>query len=403
MELFILEHKKLWRRKSTIICVLLSFIYIVIFGGVLSYQWFSFGSLTDDTTAFGNHFDGYSNIRNKQEYASSWGGELTDEILQQMVADYQQMHAAERYDELEKTEWKTINNWLEILYPELKDSNTYDLMISYVEPEMLTGFYDRRQQAIEDFLEISGQIGDERDYLLQMNDEVKEPFYYEWVEGWSLILGSILPDLGKVMAIFLAIVLATIFAGEWHNNTGSLILTTKNGWKKLGYAKIGTGLMFVLELFAMLTIGGLVTQVFFLGTNGWDMPIQCVKLIAVANMNMLQAEIYQYAFVFLGAIGFAGVVMLLSAFVKNNFFAVLFSIAFVCIPGMIAQYLPYWAQKALDLLPLVGSSADIFRTNTFCIFGMIIWSPYLLITVPVLLGGLCIPIAVKCWTRRGKV
>ena len=26
-------------------------------------------------------------------------------------------------------------------------------------------------------------------------------------------------------------------------------------------------------------------------------------------------------------------------------------------------------QKALDLIPLVGSGADIFRTNTFCVFG----------------------------------
>jgi hypothetical protein len=31
-----------------------------------------------------------------------------------------------------------------------------------------------------------------------------------------------------------------------------------------------------------------------LETSGWDMSIQCIKLIAVAPMNMLQAEIYQY-------------------------------------------------------------------------------------------------------------
>ena len=44
---------------------------------------------------------------------------------------------------------------------------------------------------------------------------------------------------------------------------------------------------------------------------------------------------------------------------------------------MIAEYLPYKMQKALDLIPLVGSSTDIFRTNTFRIFGKLIWSPYL--------------------------
>ena len=56
------------------------------------------------------------------------------------------------------------------------------------------------------------------------------------------------------------------------------------------------------------------------------------------------------------------------------------------------EYLPYGVQKALDLIPLVGSGADIFRTNTFCVFGKYVWSPYLLIAVPVLVGVLCLPV-----------
>jgi hypothetical protein len=140
-----------------------------------------------------------------------------------------------------------------------------------------------------------------------------------------------------------------------------------------------------------------------MGVSGWDMPIQMIKLIAIAPMNMLQAEIYEYAFAFLGAIGFCGVVMLISSAVKNNVLALLFSLAVVYGPMMIAEYLPYGAQKALDLIPLVGSGTDIFRTNTFIVFGKIIWSPYLLVVVPVLIGIICIPLAVIRWSRRMKV
>ena len=120
-------------------------------------------------------------------------------------------------------------------------------------------------------------------------------------------------------------------------------------------------------------------------------------------MNMLQAEIYEYAFVVLGAVGFAGIVLLISAAVKNNVLALILSLAVAYAPMMIEQYLPFEAQKALELIPLVGSAEDIFRTNTFHIFGKYIWSPYLLITVPVLIGVLCIPLAVKSWSRRLKV
>ena len=136
--------------------------------------------------------------------------------------------------------------------------------------------------------------------------------------------------------------------------------------------------------------------------GGWDMPIQNIKPLAIAPMNMLQAEVYEYAFALLGTIGFAGIVMLISAKVKNSVLALLISLAAVYGPLMITQYLPYELQKTLDLLPLVGSSADIFRTNTFSIFGKYVWSPYLLITIPVLIGICCMPFAIKNWSRRLK-
>ena len=119
-------------------------------------------------------------------------------------------------------------------------------------------------------------------------------------------------------------------------------------------------------------------------------------------MNMLQAEVYEYTFALLGAIGFASTVMLISAKAKSTVLALLLSLIAGYGPIMIAQYLPYELQKALDLLPLAGISADVFRTNTIYVFGRYIWSPYLLITVPVLIGVWCMPFAIRNWSRRLK-
>lgn len=326
---------------------------------------------------------------------------MKDASLQQMVRDYQQMGSD---SERTKTDWRIINSWLNTLYPELRDTEiTYKTMMDYVDPEKLTDFYERRQEAIEEFLENNDQTGGEKEYLLEMGSKVEKPFRYEWTEGWSQMLGSMIAELGTVMALFLAIVLSPLFAGEWRDNTSSLLLTTKNGWKKIALAKICTGLSFTVELFGILFAGCILSQIFFMGTAGWDIPIQMIKPIAVAPLNMLQAEIYEYAFAFLGAIGFAGVVMFISAKTKSNVLALLFSLAVVYGPMAIAEYLPYGAQKLLDLIPLTGSGADIFRTNTFHIFGKYIWSPYLLITVPVLIGILCLPFAVKGWSRQQRV
>ncbi len=214
MSLFILEHKKLWRKLSVKLSVLLCFVYIVIFGSVLSYQWFTFGSSDDYTSAFGNNFDGYAVIKESQSYSERFGGELTDESLQQMVREYQRLDDAGQEEELEKTDWSIINSWLTTLWPELSNTNSYELMIGYVNPEKLTGLYERRQQAIDVFLENSGQVGAERECLLQMEEQVKKPFAYEWTNGWSQLLGSMTADFGTVMALFIAIVLSGLFAGE---------------------------------------------------------------------------------------------------------------------------------------------------------------------------------------------
>ncbi|MDE7233065.1 MAG: ABC transporter permease, partial [Lachnospiraceae bacterium] len=179
--------------------------------------------------------------------------------------------------------------------------------------------------------------------------------------------------------------------------------TTKNGWKKIALAKIITGLAFTVELFTLIAISQIVSQLFFMGTTGWDMPIQMIKLIAIAPMNMLQGEIYEYVYTLLGAIGYAGVVMLLSAAVKNNAQALLLSLGVVYALPLLGKFLPYGVQIAIDCIPLAGSATDIFRTNTLQVFGKVIWTPWLLVSVPVLIGILCMPGALKGWARRLKI
>ncbi|MBD5505657.1 MAG: hypothetical protein HDR09_18430 [Lachnospiraceae bacterium] len=62
----------------------------------------------------------------------------------------------------------------------------------------------------------------------------------------------------------------------------------------------GSGIAFTAELFLVTAMGAIAAQPIYLGTAGWDMPIQYIKIIAVAPMNMLQAEIYEYAYTLLG-------------------------------------------------------------------------------------------------------
>lgn len=403
MELLRLEHKKLWRRKSVQIGVLLCFLYVIIFGNLLSYQWFTFGSADDFTSSFGNHFDGYWNIRKKQEYAKQWEGGLTDATLQAMVRDYQKRAGSHDISAYEATDWKTLNSWVQTLWPELEEADQPYIMLSYVDPSQLTGLEERREKALENFFDMNGQTGGEREYFLNMNAKVDTPLQYRWTEGWTFVTAGFVSQCGVVLAIFLAIGIAPVFCGEWHDHTKALIATTKNGRKKIAGSKVMAAFLFTLELFGIVTASSVFLQIVFLGTEGWDMPIQCIKILAAAPWNVLQAEIYEYVYLLLAALGYTGIILLCSTLTRSNYVSLLISLGIVFVPMAVSQFLPLWGQKLLDLIPFVGSSTDIFRTNIYHLFGLRIWSPYLLIAVPIILGLAALPFTVHLWAKRTKI
>lgn len=403
MELLRLEHKKLWHRKSVQIGVLLCFLYIIIFGKLLSYQWFTFGSTDDFTSSFGNHFDGYSNIRKKQEYAKQLEGDLTDEKLQAMVRNYQERAGSNDISEYEMTDWKALNSWIQTLWPELEEADQPYIMLSYVDPSQLTDFEERRKKALEDFLDMNGQTGEEKEYFLNMNAKADTPLQYRWTEGWTFVTADFVSQCGVVLAIFLAMGIAPMFCGEWHDHIKALIATTKNGRKKIAGVKVMAAFLFALELFGIITASSVFLQIVFLGPKGWDMPIQCIKILAAAPWNVLQAEIYEYVYLLLAALGYTGIVLLCSALTRSNYVSLLTSLGIVFVPMAVSQFLPLWGQKLLDLIPFVGNATDIFRTNMYHLFGLRIWSPYLLITVPISVGVISLPFAVHFWAKRAKI
>ena len=401
MDLFWVEHKKLWSRKYVRFSVALCFAYIVIFGGILIFQWMTFGSQKDGSGLINHNFDGYENIRKHKEYAARYGDILTDESITAMVRDHQR--SLENGDDKARLmDWPIVTTWTNILWPEEKDTTSIYLIIDYIDVNKMVNMYDRREKAVENFMEMSGFAGREKEFLLAMNDKVDIPFRYSWLEGWSTVLIDEIPDFGMMLAIVIVIALSPLFAGEWHERTGPMLLSMKMGWEKDSLAKIAVGFCFSIELFLVVIIPHIFVQLVFLGVEGWDIPIQCIKMIAIAPLNMLQAEIYEYSYVFIGIIGFSAMVMLVSSLFKNDRFAMIGGFALLVVPAIISDYLPYRSQLVVSLFPLAGNAADIFRMYTLNLFGKIVWLPYMELVAPLVFAIISIPLIVKRWSRMQK-
>ena len=401
MDLFWVEHKKLWSRKYVRFSVALCFAYIVIFGGILIFQWMTFGSQKDGSGLINHNFDGYENIRKHKEYAARYGDILTDESITAMVRDHQR--SLENGDDKARLmDWPIVTTWTNILWPEEKDTTSIYLIIDYIDVNKMVNMYDRREKAVENFMEMSGFAGREKEFLLAMNDKVDIPFRYSWLEGWSTVLIDEIPDFGMMLAIVIVIALSPLFAGEWHERTGPMLLSMKMGWEKDSLAKIAVGFCFSIELFLVVIIPHVFVQLVFLGVEGWDVPIQCIKMIAIAPLNMLQAEIYEYSYVFIGIIGFSAMVMLVSSLFRNDRFAMIGGFALLVVPAIISDYLPYRSQLVVSLFPLAGNAADIFRMYTLNLFGKIVWLPYMELVAPLVFAIISIPLIVKRWSRMQK-
>ena len=126
------------------------------------------------------------------------------------------------------------------------------------------------------------------------------------------------------IGLMILISLSPIFASEYSGKTDALLLTAKHGKRKLIYAKLKTGILFAI--LAWMSIELINTLLIFkiYGTAGAEAYWQnWLSEWAPFPWNQLQITLVTVVTSFLGAIFLSGVVMLISAFSKNQFISLL--------------------------------------------------------------------------------
>lgn len=312
MSLFWQEHKKLWRSGLTRLAVC-GMMLLMLGLQVWTMQCVSFGTMRAD----GSHkIDGYTNIRKSRQYAGQWQT-LTDETAQDMVRTYQQILAENPEFDGALADFGFLQGTLvSFLWPEVEDqTQPYPtLTIYYADPARLTGLYERREEKLEYYLENQFSDPADRQFFLDMDSQVDKPMAYGWAAGWSVILGNGIGGFGQmVLPVVLALALTSVFAGEKRRGMDTLQVSSLHGKARLAGAKLLSGLAFAVEIFAMFAAVMVAVQAVWLGFEGWNLPIQLIKMLATAPMNMLQAECYELAYLFCSVLGFAGAALLMSA------------------------------------------------------------------------------------------
>lgn len=389
MSLFWQEHKKLWRSGMTRVAVC-GLMLLTLGLQIWAMQCVNFGTMRAD----GSHqVNGYENIRKCQQYAAQWQT-LTDETAQDMVHTYQQILAENPDFDGALADFSFLQGTLvSFLWPEVEDqTQTYPtLTIYYVDPARLTGLYERREEKLEYYLENQFSDSADRQYFLDMDSHVDKPMAYGWSAGWSALLGNGIGGLGQmVLPVVLALALTSVFAGERRRGMDTLQVTSLHGKAGLAGAKLLSGLAFAVEIFVMFAAVMVVVQGIWLGFEGWNLPIQLIKMLN------------ELAYLFCSVLGFAGIALLMSALLPGTTAALIAALLITWGPQILNQYLPWSVQQYLRLLPFVSGAEDIFRQNLYHWFGFRIWSPGPLLVFPLLVGVICLPFSITAWCRKRK-
>ncbi|MCL1803793.1 MAG: hypothetical protein FWG30_09195 [Eubacteriaceae bacterium] len=180
------------------------------------------------------------------------------------------------------------------------------------------------------------------------------------------------------IGLIILVALSPLFSSEYSAKTDALILASKHGKKRLIYSKLKAGFIFAALSWAAIQIFNVCVIFGIYATTGAEAYWQDWMMFwAPFPFNQMQITIVTVATSFLGAVFFAGVVIIISAYSKNPFislliggimlFAPTFSFAFAnsaafqtiynFLPTRVLSAVGEW--QALELVYLLGKAVPM--------------------------------------------
>ncbi|QNK56476.1 ABC transporter permease subunit [Paenibacillus sp. PAMC21692] len=138
----------------------------------------------------------------------------------------------------------------------------------------------------------------------------------------------------------LLIGLAPIFSNEYMTGMDQLQLSTRHGRRKGIHAKIAAALIYTAFVIVVWGVFNLVQRIFVYGDGGWSAPLQQLFQYRYSpyDFDMLTYIFIQLGIHALGAVGFALLVLLISAWCRHTILSILVSGAIFSLPIAIVVF-----------------------------------------------------------------
>lgn len=287
----------------------------------------------------GDHSVGIAASRNLREAKNKWAGYLTEDILRKVLEENRTINnskeaLSDEIVEQDKAYAKKqgIEGILDVInsaFSEFRDYNPY--AADHVLDNEVGEIYERRISTLKNWLDTGEEAftKEEKDFLIQNYENLKTPFYYEYIDGWSALLQNISTFI-LILALVIGFLVSGIFSDEFQTKADSIFFSTRLGRNKGVLSKMGVGFMItsVFYLFFVLLYTGIVLLV--LGTDGANCPIQLDLWRSVYNITILQAYLLIVLGGYVGTLFASTLAMLISAITHSTTTAIIVPFVVLC-------------------------------------------------------------------------
>lgn len=308
------EFRKIFRKKSTVIILLITVLISIFSCGAV---------LLGDIYENGKPVESQIEAMNKdRSYARALDSRMIDEtILLEMSMAYGKIPVNEGYRQTSEYQqyarpYASIYALARQVYGASEPFNVDNAKI--LTSQKAKTFYDIRNEIVKTDIQEMNASDATKQKLLELNSQVDTPFEFSYSDGYTRFF-TMMYTTGMLVCFVAAILLAPLFAGEYSSGTDQVILTSKHGKGKLILAKLFVGFITALGLsliFSMLTYFQCMLTYGFDGANA---AIQLFRPLDVYPLTMSQLALLCIICVMSGTLLTCAINMLLSAKLKSAF------------------------------------------------------------------------------------
>lgn len=189
----------------------------------------------------------------------------------------------------------------------------------------------------------------EKNFWEDKESDVSVPVEYGYAGGWMDFLDLVQFLVFALLAV--VIVCASVFNVEYREKTDAVLLSTKFGKTRLGYAKVLAALIVSSVLYWLAALLLLVVPLAFFGADGAGLHLQIINLAYTYNLTLLEASLACCLVGYLAMLGLLGLTLALSSRVRSSMGILAAGVAIVIIPAFVPNLYNNVANHVLFLFP----------------------------------------------------